>query len=229
MIKIAAWSDGHGTLPKIDKSDIMIIAGDIVPLNIQRSIRDSLDWFIGDFFDYVKNAPCEKVLLVPGNHDFLFENFSAHTIKDIIETNGGLNDKLIYLADEEYTYKDLVFYGCPWCTGPYGWAFCPCDTNVDVSKYYDAIPEHTNVLITHQPPKIDKVGCSYPYQPYERNFGSDQLKDTIDRLPNLKYAFCGHIHTGVHNGILYDNKMIYNVSLKNEGYNDVYDVTYVTI
>lgn len=229
-MRIAAWSDGHGTLPIIDRTvDVMIIAGDLVPLYYQRQTTTSMDWFTDEFFEYVKDAPCKKVLLVPGNHDFLFERISPDTIKEIIASHPDIKDKLVLLIDEEYEYKGQKFYGCPWCTGPYGWAFCPCDTDPDVSYYYNHIPEDTTILITHQPPKIDRVGCSYPYQPQERNFGSDRLTSIIDTLESLRYVFCGHIHTGTHNGVQFDKKMIYNVSIMNEDYNNTYDVTYLDI
>jgi Icc-related predicted phosphoesterase len=79
------------------------------------------------------------------------------------------------------------------------------------------------------PPKIDKVGCSYPYQPQERDFGSDSLRESIEVRDNIKYVFCGHVHTGIHDGVQFNKAMIYNVSVKNENYKDVYNVTYLNI
>ena len=43
---------------------------------------------------------------------------------------------------------------------------------------------------------------------------------------NIKINVCGHVHTGIHNGVPYGNTMIYNVSMINESYNEVYPVTY---
>ena len=103
---IAAWSDGHGTLPKIEHYvDVVIIAGDIVPLQIQRRTNDSLVWFASDFFNYVKKLNCKKVIMIPGNHDFVFENISPNTIKNMINGDPFISDKLVYLVDEEYEYN----------------------------------------------------------------------------------------------------------------------------
>lgn len=225
-MRIAAWSDGHGSLPKLEKTvDVVIIAGDIMPLHIQRQTNESIKWFANDFFKYIKKLPCKKVFFVPGNHDFLFENISPKTINDMISQDAEISNKLIYLLDEEYEYKGYKFYGTPWVTGPSNWAFYTSNPEIT----YNHIPDDTNILICHQPPKIDKIGCSYPYQPNERNFGSDNLTRVIEDNENIKYVFCGHIHSGIHDGIQYDKKMIYNVSIKDEDYEDTYNVTYIEI
>ena len=104
-MKIAAWSDGHGVLPKIKEyADVLIIAGDFTPLNIQRQTNECLKWFTNEFFNYVRKVNCKKVLLVPGNHDFLCERISPEIIKEMIENNADIKDKLVYLIDEEYQY-----------------------------------------------------------------------------------------------------------------------------
>lgn len=225
-MKIAAWSDGHGTLPKIDQYvDVVIIAGDIVPLQIQRNTQDSLTWFATDFFNYVKKLNCKKVIMIPGNHDFIFERISPDTIKGMINGDPFVSNKLVYLVDEEYEYKGFKFYGTPWCKDLANWAFYTADP----AQTFSHIPSDTNILISHMPPKIDKVGCSNPYQPYERDFGSDSLRNAIEVRDSIKYVFCGHVHTGIHDSVQFNNAMIYNVSIKDESYKDVFDVTYLDI
>lgn len=227
-MEIAAWSDGHGTLPQLKKHvDVLVIAGDFINIYIQRNTEKSFEWFINDFFNYVKTVDADKVIFTPGNHDFLFERVSIDLIKEHINNSPGIKDKLVYLLDSEYVYNGVSFYGCPWTIGPYGWAFGPSDTQMNVESYYDHIPD-CDILITHQPPCVDKVGCSNPYMAYEKNYGSDYLRNILDNK-NIKFQICGHIHTGIHNGVPYGNTMVYNVSLKNEDYNDVYDVTYISI
>jgi Icc-related predicted phosphoesterase len=46
---------------------------------------------------------------------------------------------------------------------------------------------------------------------------------------NIKINICGHIHTGIHNGVQYGNTKIYNVSMVDEGYTECYPVTYFDI
>ena len=43
-MKIAGISDLHGYLPNIEKSDILLIAGDISPLNIQFNKPEMKKW-----------------------------------------------------------------------------------------------------------------------------------------------------------------------------------------
>lgn len=225
-MKIAAWSDGHGTLPKLEEYvDVVIIAGDIVPLQIQKSTQDSLTWFSTDFFNYIKKLNCKKVIMTPGNHDFVFERISPKTIKELINNDVEIADKLVYLVDDEYEYEGYKFYGTPWVKDIVNWAFY----TEDPAQTFSHIPIDTDILICHMPPKIDKVGCSYPYQPQERDFGSDSLREAIEVRDNIKYVFCGHVHTGIHDGIQFNKAMIYNVSIKNENYKDVYNVTYLNI
>ena len=224
-MKIAAWSDGHGVLPKIKEyADVLIIAGDFTPLDIQRQTNECLKWFTNEFFNYVRKVNCKKVLLVPGNHDFLCERISPKIIKEMIENNADIKDKLVYLIDEEYQYKGLKFYGTPWCINLHNWAFYTEDPKTSFSH----IPQDCDVLITHQPPKIDRVGCSNPYTAWEQNFGSDSLRDAIEQR-NIKYVFCGHVHSGIHQAVNFVRTTIYNVSILNENYVEAYRVLYVDL
>ena len=69
MIKIAAISDLHGTLPKIDECDLCLIAGDIIPLDIQNNRTSSIVWLFKTFLPWVNQLPCKEVFMVAGNHD----------------------------------------------------------------------------------------------------------------------------------------------------------------
>jgi len=226
-MKVAAWSDGHGILPVIhEKVDIVIIAGDLIYIDVQRDNYESKKWLREIFLPYIKKLDCDKVIMTPGNHDYIFQRMQEGEFNEMIKAHG-LEDKLIYLEDSSYEYKGLKFYGCPWCTGPMGWAFSPNRIIPDISDKYEAIPV-CDILISHQPPNVDKVGCSYPYQPSERNFGSDRLRNAIEKN-HIRYNVCGHIHSGIHNGIQYGDCMIYNVSLLDEDYESTYNVTYFEV
>ena len=219
-MKIAAFSDSHGLLPQIDPVDVVVIAGDISPLQIQRNDVMMSIWFQDEFLRWCKDLPCERVIFTAGNHDFYFYNYAA--MRAMIKESD-LKDKVIFLADEKYEYDGKVFYGCPWCTGPLGWAF----TDKKVELFYKLIP-NCDILITHQPPKVDALGTSYPGQAWARDFGSKRLLKAIEER-NIKYNFCGHIHTGTHNGIEYNGTKFYNVSLLDESYKNVFPVTYLEI
>lgn len=216
-MQIAAFSDSHGDLPKIHESDVLVIAGDISPLQLQRSPFLMMNWFVDTFLPWCKEQPVKKIYLVPGNHDFWFENYSY--VNSFI-TSAELDGKLKILVDEFDEFEGKSFYGTPWCEGPKGWAFVPVDTE----PLYDKIPD-CSVLISHQPPDIDKLGCSYPNTSSERNFGSKNLAKSIYEH-KIDYVFCGHIHTGTHE-VKYARTNFYNVSLLNEAYKPRQGVTYV--
>ena len=75
---ICAISDLHGNLNfNIDKCDLLLICGDIVPLNIQMNHKKSRKWIVNDFDKWCNSQPCDKVLFIAGNHDMCMEN---HTI-----------------------------------------------------------------------------------------------------------------------------------------------------
>lgn len=80
-MKIAVISDLHGYLPiypskywdGIEECEILLICGDILPLNIQTNMPKSRDWLIVDFKLWAYDLPVEKVYIIAGNHDFWFE------------------------------------------------------------------------------------------------------------------------------------------------------------
>lgn len=231
-MKICGISDLHGYLPtNIEKCDVVVICGDIVPLEIQRSGTYSKEWFKKEFAAWVKQLPCERVIFIGGNHDFWFNQEGFDSLDSFI-IDCELGDKLFYLEDNSYTYNGITFYGCPWCEGPTQWAFCPNSVTKyeDIFAHYNNIPD-CDVLLLHQPPRVDKVGTSYPNTNHERDFGSEILKNIIVKK-DIPTVFCGHIHSGIHNGITLKGEvttMVYNVSIKDEDYKVAYKPTYIEI
>lgn len=225
MINAGAISDLHGALPKIGQCDVLFICGDLFPLEYQNYDELCEQWFLDEFAKWVDKLPCKKVYLIAGNHDFFFDSMTKDAIEALIEYSPELKDKLVYVCDELITIEGgLTLYGTPWCTGPRGWAF------IDVfGTHYNDIPD-CDILLTHQPPTVNKLGCSYPDTPWERNWGSDDLKKVISER-NIRYNFCGHIHTGTHGGTGLPGKdtVFYNVSIKDEDYIPSFPVTYVEI
>lgn len=69
-IKVVAMSDIHGYLPPKDslpKCDVVCIAGDILPLEIQKNSVKSLSWILLDFKPWADSLDCDKVLFIAGN------------------------------------------------------------------------------------------------------------------------------------------------------------------
>lgn len=227
-MKIAAFSDTHGCLkkyllPKIESdTDVVCIAGDIVPLECQRSENFTLIWFIDEFCRWVKGLDVKKVIFIGGNHDFWFQNWGVEKVREMIKENG-LEEKLVYLFDDSYTFEDKKFFGTPWIINLRNWAFY----TQNPSETFEVI-EDCDVLITHLPPLYKGVGMSNPNTKYEREYGCSELTEIIKKR-NIRFNICGHIHTGIHGGVDMDGTMVYNVSMLNEDYKEKYEVTYFEI
>ena len=153
---------------------------------------------------------------------FIWFEDNDNKIKSLIYTNN-LENKVEYLHNSYCVYNGLTIFGTPYVKNLVNWAFY----SPNLKKTFSVI-DNCDILITHQPPNIDKVGCSYPYLAYERNFGSDSLREVLDNK-SIKVNICGHIHSGVHDGVKYVDTTVYNVSLLNENYTHAYNVTYFEI
>lgn len=227
-IKIACISDIHGHLSKdIPKCDILIIAGDILPLDIQRDSLRSISWFLLDFKPWTDSLSCDKVIFIPGNHDFLFEEIGPDSNRAPSEVmkkllgNHKSKSKLVYLCDNSYKYKGRIFYGTPWIPELKQWAFYK--DHEGLTEKFKNIPKKLDVLITHCPPSIGLAGTVLQQNwNYMCNFGSVELSEAI-MMRDIKWSISGHIHSGLHRPEYIYNTNIVNVSLKNEDYKVDYE------
>lgn len=238
-LKCVGISDTHGLLPKdLPEGDILCIAGDISPLDIQEDTISMVSWFCLEFLPWVEKSPYKKVLLVAGNHDFFLENIhkrakqslyppygieyswrsGSEVMKKLLPGNlKGKYSKLVYLCDSSFNYEGRRFYGSPWCTNLQRWAFYK--NTEDITKAYSMIPKKCDVIITHQPPKIEALGqvIQGGAWNYFDDYGSEELADVL-KTRDFKYALCGHVHSGQHYPVDLDGKKLVNVSQKNEDY-----------
>lgn len=236
-MKIMAMSDMHGQLPYskgLEAVDVICICGDIVPLDIQKNFRKSTEWLKTVFKEWVNELPCDRVILTPGNHDFVFEAY-IHQFKskllekeyssviDAITGECGWADlnKLVLLIDNGYNYAGISFWGTPWCPDLWMWAFYK-DTDA-LKEIFSLIPDNVNVLLTHSPGKMvcdtgkSLEKCGMP------EFGSYALTEAVQDK-HIGLWLCGHIHTGNHNLTEFGENSIkvVNVSLLNESYKMTY-------
>lgn len=207
-MKICGISDIHGEFIDIPLCDVLCICGDIVGLNDQRSMDASRKWWYNRFTSWVNRLPCEKVIITPGNHDFFLEDaykkgYLSELKQDLsVRTNG----KLVILINEEYVYRELKFYGCPFIEPikfqEGRWAFEHDYTGLETIDEccYSSIPEDTDVLITHD-------------NPY-RNFPLGECKDSKTFKKKL-YHLYGHWHGAPS----HEEKRAYNCSILDDMYN----------
>ncbi len=244
QMKITAISDIHGDLPKIEETDLLIIAGDWSPLEIQRDMAKMHQWITDAFLPYLKNTPADRIIFIAGNHDFVCDDeynfydllfqyknsFKNSFIKTQLR-KFGLEKKVKYLENSYTTYNKVKIYGCPYVSGCDGWAFA----NAQMRMSYEGIPR-CDILVTHQPPRYNGIATTelkYHGVKLKKDFGSVTLMNRILEI-KPKLVFCGHIHAGDHTPqiITHSNgteTKLYNCSLKNEEYNIAYKPQIVEI
>lgn len=231
-MKICVLSDLHGFLiDYIQPCELVLICGDIVPLRMQRNKPQCEKWLKTEFADWIKSLPCEKVVFVAGNHDFVFENRELLWINSMIThpTEGKAiyleNCHCDYLGSEGRVYR---IYGTPACHIFGNWAFMYSDEKLQ--ELYSNIPGNCDILISHDAPKLNNCGLVPPNMWHSTpvDAGNEVLASAIlDKKP--KYAFCGHIHEGNHQLTDIGVTKIANVSILDDAYDISYEPLYLDI
>lgn len=216
-MKLIALSDLHGDLPIIEEeSNIIIIAGDISPINIQKYAEDMQTWFNTLFINWIKSLKTDKVYLIAGNHDFYLKMCKKEYINSLC------SDKLVYLENDAAIYSengnDWHIFGTPYCHTYGYWPFMLNDD--ELYEKFNKIPEDLDILITHDAP----YGCSdvlFDFTKLGEHLGNIPLRHMILNK-NPKYVLHGHLHSSNHNEEILGTSKVYNVSIKNERYSTVY-------
>jgi Icc-related predicted phosphoesterase len=187
LTRFVLISDTHKQHRKMEHpipdGDVLIHAGDLT------SDRDALRLgVLHDANSWFKALSHRFSLVVfcPGNHDQNFED-TPQLATDIL--TAGI-DNMIVLINKSTRFGRFNIHGIPQTPRHFDWAF-----NVDrgplIRRYYDNIPEDTNVLITHGPP----CGVMDSYE--GAHVGCEELKSYLQArevVPEL-HVF-GHIHAG---------------------------------
>jgi predicted phosphohydrolase len=123
--------------------------------------------------------PHRAKLVVAGNHDFLFEQEPA--IARSLLTHA------TYLEDSGVTIDGVSFWGSPWQPRFFDWAF-NLDRGAPLRAKWDLIPDGTDVLIVHGPPRdvLDRTSRG-------ECVGCDDLLLALKRVRPRLFV-CGHIH-----------------------------------
>jgi len=204
-MRLVLTSDLHGALPTIPPCDVLLIAGDICPIqNHDPSFQ--FQWLVDVFVPWLAQTPAKHRLFIAGNHDFVFA-LEPDWIRRI-EFPG------TYLRDSGIVIDGVPFWGSPWANELPGWPFTAPEE--ELRLYWSLIPSATQVLLVHGPPRGhgDQVIGSRSGDPL--NVGSHSLLERLDVLPNLRLVVYGHIHEGA--GI-YRHR---DVPLVNAAYMDVH-------
>jgi len=223
-MKILATSDLHGFLPEIgEQFDLLLICGDICPVECHnRKFQDK--WIHEDFIPWINSLPYKeewsKVIMIPGNHDFIFGKYSK---KDCNEIEEKCNNSLKILRHELYEFEfsvsdgidSLKIFGTPYCTIFGNWAFM-CENDV-LEKKYSEIPEDIDILMSHDAPNVNKLGAITQGNYKSDTTGNPLLSKVIERV-KPKMFICGHFHSGNHEWSKIGDTLCANVSYVNEEY-----------
>ena len=161
------------------EADVIIHCGDMTGNGGIKAIEEFMTWFSN--LDQFKHKIC-----VAGNHDWLFE-------RDNLRAREVVPENVIYLEDEETVIDGIKFYGTPVQKHFCNWAFNRSEAKM--AQHWAAIPDDTDVVITHSPPYGvgDYVSNGYST---EVNQGSPSLYMEIVKRIKPKIHAMGHIHEG---------------------------------
>ena len=219
---VSCISDLHGYLPEIIPGDLLLICGDIIPLEIQFNMPKSEEWFCKEFLSWANNLEYDKILFIAGNHDaWLCRN--SKLAREYFPKHG----KITYLCNDSYAYIDSLgnnytIFGTPYCHQFGNWSFMVSDEIL--RKKFSEIPENLDILITHDAPTLGYVGIIQQSDSW--NYGNQcgnyiLTEELLKKKPTN--VFCGHIHSGLHEFNNVEGINIANVSLVDEHYHLVYD------
>lgn len=213
MLWITAISDTHTMHRDLngmpDSGDILIHAGDFSGHSTEEELVDFNAW--------LASLNYKHKILVPGNHDRMFER-NEKIARSLIP-------QATILIDESIEVEGIKIYGSPW-TPRYGhWSFMrPID---ELKERWENIPSDLDILVTHGPPKhvLDEVMDYMPHlNSYEPRFtGCPHLFNKVMEV-KPKYHIFGHIHEGFGVKDLQDTLFI-NAACLNERYQPVNPVT----
>lgn len=186
-MRIVAISDTHSLhnqIKDIPDGDCLVHAGDMTGslLHQERDLKSLNEW--------LGTLPHKYKLCVPGNHDETAA-LDPHRVDKIL-TNATL------LIDNWVELGDVKFYGSPWTPEFMRWYFMR-RRGADIAKAWAAIPNDTDVLITHGPPYGVLDGID-EYSPgigdyVTRHEGCEELRKRVKTLMPQAHVF-GHIHEG---------------------------------
>lgn len=219
-MRIVALSDQHGFLPEIPPCDLLIVAGDVCPDRFGpfMAMHDPYQqkaWFDHTARPWLASAPATHKLMTWGNHDWCGQacSFRSDSPEHASSTD------LQILVDEGTTIPlsaggQVSVWGTPWSNRFLRWAFMKEPR--DLEPFYAAIPDGTDILVSHQPPHGYGDHTFNLDSGHLEHVGSHELIAAIERV-RPKIVICGHVHGGFgrfeHLGI-----PIYNVSVVDEQY-----------
>lgn len=185
-MKIVCISDTHGAHAQIavPEGDLLLHAGDMTLRGKPAEIEDFNAW--------LGSLPHKYKVVVAGNHDYLFANKPARA--------RALITNAIYLENESVKIEEFNIWGSPATPKFLNWSF-GYRRGEEIRKYWEQIPENTDILITHGPP-FGILDRTFRWHPV----GCADLAEIVEKIQPKLHVF-GHIHE--HYGMLQQGQTQY--------------------
>lgn len=202
-IDILHLSDTHGqhkNLKSLPEADVIVHSGDFTFAGSEEEAYDFMNWFC--------NLPYRHKIFIAGNHDMCM--YGAGHID-------GLSRNVHYLYNNSVVIDGIKFYGIPMFMED-----C-MDGNLDV--FINNIPDDTDVLITHMPPKGTCDLANYGKGPEHR--GNATLAELLKKLHPTCHLF-GHEHDA-YGKTIKENVIYSNACVVDSRYNLINNPTIINI
>jgi Icc-related predicted phosphoesterase len=172
---------------KLPPADFIFHCGDFSMGGTVKEYLDFIQWLSS--LDQYKHK-----VFIAGNHDMILENGGSwRNRKEDLELKQLCIDiarklNVTYLDNSSCQIMGLHIYGSPNSPTFCGWGF-PMKDFAEEVRVYSKIPEHTDILLTHCPPKylLDIGGRK------NANLGSRGLQQRVVQVMPKVHCF-GHIH-----------------------------------
>jgi Icc-related predicted phosphoesterase len=205
-MRIVAVSDLHGFLPDIPACDLLLLAGDLCPVE-DHDLFFQGQWLRTVFREWLQSLAARKIIGIAGNHDVVFERGRDLVPRDLPWT---------YLQDSGTEFEGWKIWGTPWQPWFFDWAFNGSPEKLE--RQWSLIPDDTVILVVHGPPR--GYGDGVPEHGGVRSAGCPLLLERIQEMQPRLVVY-GHIHEGRGQWQL-GRTTLANVTLVNAEYEPVY-------
>lgn len=209
-MRISIISDTHQKHNQISKDliggDLILHGGDFMTSGYSVTEAEQ-------FFKWYELRGYDNCVFIAGNHDRIMQD-EPEMMRGLLTGYKGID----YLEDETLEIESfegpmVKVYGSPWQPEFYNWAYNLPRNGEELKSRWDAIPDDTDILITHGPAWgiLDDVEGRRG-----QHLGCELLRERIDVI-RPKIHICGHIHSG--HGYHYNGHThFFNASVLNERY-----------
>jgi calcineurin-like phosphoesterase family protein len=204
-IRVVCISDTHTLIPNhVPPGDILIHAGDLTNSGSVASLQSQINWLC--------SLPHKEIIVISGNHDIYLDPRTRTSLTDN-ERAGTLDWKRIHYLQhrrlsltiepdqapgsrtpllDTHRRRRIRIYGAPQLPSFYAGATDGVHAFMyprGQDAWSETIPEDTDILVTHTPPKW------HADIPLPRGLGCEHLLREVRRVKPALHVF-GHVHWG---------------------------------